>query len=308
MARILLPVGPKRYNDHLHYGFWSRCFQSQGHEVHLYGASAPSRGAGFRYPAYEKGRPMADVAGEVQPDLFVSLGANVRWQGFATVKCPKVAIEGDFHYIKSMRRYAGASLVIARAQREPERATRMSGPSIPVVWVPFSVHVPHLGTPAGKAPPRKHTVFFGGSRSPEHYPVRSAAVDNLRAAGLLSAESVVDGYLPPGRYYRALRRHMFALACTSKWRVEAAKHLEYAAAGCVVLSDGSPGLDTLLPWYRRYEPGQAAALAEQILAKKTRVRENLRRARETQEHVLAYHTDEVRSREVCAMLTDRGLL
>jgi len=250
---------------------------------------------------------MADVAGEVQPDLFVSLGANVRWQGFATVKCPKVAIEGDFHYIKSMRRYAGASLVIARAQREPERATRMSGPSIPVVWVPFSVHRPHLGS-AGPTSPRARTVFFGGSCSAEHYPVRSQAVDNLRAAGLLSGRSAVDGYLPPARYYQELRRHMFGLACTSKWRVEAAKHLEYAAAGCVVLSDGSPGLDALLPWYRKYEPGQAASLVKQILAKKTRVRENLRRARETQEHVLAYHTDEVRSREVCAMLTDRGLL
>lgn len=304
MARILLPVGPPRYNDHLHYGFWSRCFQSQGHEVHLYGPSAPSRGAGFHYPKYVIGRPMTDVEREVQPGLFVSLGANVRWQGFASVRCPKIAIEGDFHYVKSVARYKGAALVITRAQREPARAAVMGGPD--AVWVPFSVHLPHLCDAA--AGPRVRSVFFGGSRSTEHYPVRSAAVDALQGAGLLSRESAVDGYLPPHRYYQTLRRHMFALACTSKWKMEPAKHLEYAAAGCVVLSDGSPGVDQLLPWYRRYEPGNVVALVRQILAKRGRVRENLRRARETQEHVLAYHTDEVRSREVCALLTDRGLL
>lgn len=309
MSRILLPVGPRRYNDHLHYGFWSRCFLSQGHEVHLYGAGATARGRGFKYPTYEPGRPMSDVEREVQPDLFVCLGAVVPRQGFAGARCPKIAIEGDFHYINSLARYRGAELVIARAHREVARATEMPGPAVPVVWVPFSVHEPHLSYPrTSRERRRSQTVFFAGARQAEWYPVRSQAIADLKGAGLLSSHSVLNGYLSAKNYYAALRKHVFAVACTSKWRVEVAKHLEYAAAGCVVLSDGSDGLDELLPWYQKYEPGGCSALVRGILSKKTRIRTNQERARATQEHVLTYHTDEVRSQEVCAMLTERGLL
>lgn len=142
------------------------------------------------------------------------------------------------------------------------------------------------------------------------YPVRRAAIKQLREAGLLARESVVNGYVPTTEYYNLCRRFVFGLACSTVWRYLPVKHLEYAAAGCAVLTDGAPGLDLLLPpkGYLLYTPETVVSLVREIVEDEGRLRQVVQNARQAQQHVLRYHTDETRSAEICSLLEDRGIL
>ncbi len=308
MSRILIPhlsAGKAfLYNYHLHHGFLVRAFESQGHDVIQYGPP-------FSDPlGFDESRTMAQVVDMVKPDLLVSMPTRRVRRHWTAVPVPRVSYVCDFHYWNDVESLNGSALLIVRANNAVKHAAMLGMSLADVHWLPFSFDAEEMA----KAPTvahRSHKVFFAGAaHPPDIYPLRSAAIYELRRRRLLADDSVVDGYVDRPRYCESLKRSLFGLACSSRWRLDIAKHVEIPAAGTILLSDGGDGMNDLFPasMYIRHHGNDAADIVAQILGDPGRLADARAMADVATLWAHEHHTDTLRARQLCSLLKDRGLL
>lgn len=199
--------------------------------------------------------PEVDLAAQVErlaPDyVIVNMKKRVPWlrpEWIARIKRPRAIIEVDFCYEENEYWYEAAQFdgVFFRARVDYERS-KLKGRE----WLPFSVH-PSWVVPSIES--REFAVGFAGTIMPRsNYPVRNLAIETLTAAGLLKRP--VGGQYGES-YMKWWQTVPVGLTCTATPRVDNAKHLIIPAAGCVLLTDGTPGTQMLFPRevYEIYKP------------------------------------------------------
>jgi|6_EtaG_2_1085325.scaffolds.fasta_scaffold03969_3 hypothetical protein len=306
--RVLMPaLGHIRYNNHLHQGFLIDTFLRHGYDLVLYGPDVQHRRKGRVPVLWDPKRPFQRVVRTVRPDLIFWCYPRAKWlkRDWADLgDIPKVVYHSDFHYERHLRMFRGADLVLLRAKTAAQDAERMKGRGGlgDVRWLPFSVDMPIVDSAPGVSA-RVPKVHFSGATQGEPYPARSAALTALRRTGLLGDE-YKHGYHSQVLYYKALKRHMFALACTSAWDLTIAKHVEMLAAGCILLTDGGTGIDDLTGGnYFVYDHGQSAPdLVLRILRDPGLRRDAIAIASRGAEFVRKNHSHLVRGRQLCAQM------
>jgi hypothetical protein len=310
MTRILVPTtGQRRYNDHLHIDFFLSAFARAGLEVIVYGPGAEQRGARAPLP-FDAGRPMASVVRELDPDVYFTLAP--RRSQWAThhgidLDVPKVLYHCDLHYARDGADYRHAQLLLVRAQAHLAHVRALpNAPQVRAHWLPFSVAAAHVPTAQPVSTLRDERVYFAGATDPGIYPKRELALGVLAESLLLARDGVrsVDAYM------HSLTQHALGLTCSSRYRLDTAKHLEIPAAGALLLTDGlAEGLSHLLPdreMYMAFEDArQLRRRLQSLLQARTVLEERAARARA---HVLAHHTDARRGEELIAVMKDAGCL
>jgi len=306
-VKIIVPVPFKiEYNDHLHYGFLFGALRLCGHEVIPYGPGARARGG--EALAYDAARPMSETLRCLGADAIFSRDIDHPWIGWEDAKKAgvlMVAYECDMHYRKNLQLFAGTDLLLVRAARAERSARGMRGYNKigAVRWLPFSFD-PSLVPPREGS--RRESVYFAGARAWWAYPSRSEAIDALLGAGMLSPESAIDKYQPMKQYYAALTKHALGLTCGSIFSLTVAKHLEIAAAGAILLTDGPYGLDRLIPaqWWLRYDPSTVVEQVRQIILDPGLMEGWTEAAAAARAYCYAHHTDARRAMELGEMLND----
>ena len=309
--KVLIPC-PSRmpFNWHLHWGFLIKTFEREGHTVLTYGPGVESLLPATTPIPYREDISMGTIQRELGADLFVTMGSNSLWLGWHDVSCPKASLFTDFHYLKHLRDFSGCDILFVRARRFVKDAESLGGRGDlgRIEWLPFS-YDQELMEKASEAMKRRWLVFFAGSSAGEHYPIRSSAVAALRSAGLLSRDSAVGVYHHLGEYYARMKRNLFGLTCSSRWRVNVAKHIEIPAAGAVLLTDAGPedGMGRLLPeeLYVRYTPENVVDVVRRMVEEPEMAEEI---GHQAQKHCEEHHTDKVRAKEMCAVLREEGML
>ena len=246
-----LVVGDRsgKYNSHLHFDFFEKELRALGHDVLRWRGQ---KGEGSFLRAVDSFGP--DVVVDHKPWAlgrdWIELPSSVK----------RVAVMIDYHYQARARDELFAADMVLFRHKEHVSVARgahgLVGPKL--AWLPFSVDSAVL--PRHIQAQKKHKLLFLGNSMASVYPMRAAVLRECR--------SVVrsPGRILPYKNYLALAgQHRFGLTCKSKYNIDPAKMLEYAAVGCIPLCDSSPGQDDLLPGLSfHYEsPGDVLRIVNQ---------------------------------------------
>lgn len=194
----------------------------------------------------EQIEPEVDVAAHVEriaPDcVVVNMKKRVPWlrpETIARIRRPKAIVEVDFCYEPNEYWYEASEFdaVFFRARVDYEKS-KLKGKQ----WLPFSVHPSWIVPTIDE---REFAVGFAGTIVPRsNYPVRNLAIETLAKAGLLKRPL---GWQYGESYMRWWQRVPIGLTCTAVYGIDNAKHLIIPAAGCLLLTDGTPGTPLLFP-------------------------------------------------------------
>ena len=225
---------------------------------------------------------------------------------------PRVAYVCDIHRLKDISMLAGIQLLIVRANRFESWVRKLVGGNKikHVHWLPFSVDMAAVDRVPEPAVREAKAILVGGHRN-EPWPVRHQSMVALIKAGLLSKKStsnVGDRYFG-SQYFAMVKSAVLGLACTTRWRLEPAKHIEFPACGTALMTDGSPGVEKLFPneLYIKYNVGNVVDTVRSIVTDPVRLAEVKLMAKESSQWVRGHHTNEIRAKELGEMLSAAGI-
>ncbi len=294
-----------RYNYHLHDGFFAKAFQQLGYRVVHYGRVAQRTTDG----PFPVSVPLPEVVRQVRPVccLGIELDRPLYLQEVRGV--PRIAYVCDVHRLNTVDMLAGVDLLLVRALRFVDWVRKLHGGSNigRVEWLPFSYDqqlVDSIPDPRRRA---RNVIFLGGFRR-EPWPARRDAMFLLNRAGLLSERSAKRvGYRLYGRqYFETLKSSILGLTCTTRWRLNPAKHFEIPACGTVLMTDGAQGMDQILPadLYVKYQPPTVVDTVRRALADDHRLRQM---AVDSRAYMRTHHTDAIRAKELREILGSMGI-
>jgi hypothetical protein len=297
-----------RYNYRLHEGFFEQAFGLLGYDVIHYGNVAKNTKNGI-YHDYEN---VQDVVKKARPAFCfgVELDDPIYLRQIRGV--PRVAYVCDIHRLKDVSMLAGVQLLIVRSSRFEAWVRKLrSGDKIKhVCWLPFSVDMAAVDRVPEPAEREAKVILVGGHRN-EPWPVRHQSMVALMKADLLSkrSTSIVGERRFGDKYFETVKSCVLGLACTTRWRLEPAKHIEFPACGTALMTDGSPGVEKLFPshLYIKYGVDSAVDVVRSIVTNPARLAEIRVMARESSEWVRSHHTNEIRARELGEMLVAAGI-
>jgi len=213
-------------------GLWLELAKT--HDVILWGAGRPG---------YERGAPLADVAGDADLALLAdpaSKGAEA-WD-CSGLRCRKAAVLVDTHHGRRRRAAwiarQGVDLVLLRA-RDHAPAFRALLPGTRVEWLPFGFD-PIVFHDYGEA--RVHDVAIVGHLGVDAYPVRERARRVLLDQDRFSVlDACIAGDRPPlltgEGYARVLGMARVAIATCGIPRYVHQKYLEIPACGTLLVGN-----------------------------------------------------------------------
>lgn len=312
MATILMVRGGVRdvgrYNYHLHERFFERAFTWAGHRLVHYGRVAGETKDGPI--SFDPKLDVRTVAREVKADLVVSIELNQPVMNAELGSLPRLVYVCDLHRVKSLQMLGGADLMIVRAKAFEALVPKLPGGRLVrhVHWLPFSFNQQTMDS-IPERQPRYPLVTFGGSIRQEPWPVRREALLALHDAALVSPDVRVMRHDPLPLYYQSLKSSMLGLACSTRWKLNPAKHIEIPAAGGVLLTDGSPGMAELLPrdLYEVYTPSTIVGLVRGLVSSKEKQSELRARGIRAAAHARAHHSDERRAEQLLGLLDRYGM-
>lgn len=313
MATILMVRGgvrdAGRYNYHLHERFFERAFAGAGHQLVHYGRVAVGTKDG-PIP-FDSKLDVRAVARKMKADLVVSIELNQPVMNAQLGSLPRLAYVCDLHRVKSLQMLGGADLMVVRAKSFEALVPKLPGGGLVrhVHWLPFSFDQQMMDS-IPERQSRYPLVTFGGSIRQEPWPVRREAILALHDAALVSPDVRVMRHDPLPLYYQSLKSSMLGLACSTRWKLNPAKHVEVPAAGGVLLTDGSPGMAELLPkdLYEIYAPSTVVGLVRSLVASKEKRDELRARGIRAAAYARAHHSDERRAAQLFELLDRYGML
>ena len=285
MLFLIPSPAPNRYNYHLHVGSFVAGLTALGHTVATYGSSGK-----LTYHR-EKHRDVLQLIDKIRPDVYISLAPDVEWHQVkeAGRRFPHMITVGsvaDFHYKPNMRTFECCDLILLRGQNHIASVRADSR----IRWYPFSVDETQMPAFVSWAD-RGRRVFFAGAAQADVYPVREAATRVLQTAKLLDTTGSYLGYK---HYLERAAKCRFSLSCQSKYKIQPAKLVEYAAAGTIPLFDDQAYGEAVVPHVLPYRPETLVAqIRREVLVDDWATKAQANRA-----HVLAHHTHKIRAQQL----------
>jgi len=314
MARFVLCYGlgrvPSRFNDGLHLGFFERALRDYGHEAVDYGPPRPGEKTGPL--PYDPTRTARDVMKELDGDVYLHMEG---WRGTEMLSTlpssvPSIGYVVDWHRARYRNWVSMPDVLFYRAQafRESLVEHRPKKSRRTCVFLPFSVDEKAISS-LEQTEERERRVLFVGAARVDDYPMRKRWIPKLRKEGLLAKGSSVSPAYDHKKYLQYIRDAAAAFACTGTLGLPHAKHLEIAACGTLLFTDGHPCLDALLPRgsYVAYGNRDVVDLSRRWLDSKQDDKRN-KKAQVARRHVLAHHTHAVRARQMLKHLDDLGIV
>ncbi len=297
-----------RYNYRLHEGFFESALSFLGYDIVHYGQAAQ----GTRHGPYDACRDVNEVVRIVKPVfcLGVELNDPVYIQQVKGV--PRVAYVCDIHRLKTVEMLAGVQLLLVRAQRFESWVRKLSGGNRikQVTWLPFSVDMKSVDR-VPEPQRREPLVILAGGHRREPWPVRHCSMIALMKAGLLHTRSTckVGSRYFNDDYFRIVKSCVLGLACTTRWKLNPAKHVEFPACGTALMTDGAPGIDLLIPkeLYIKYTVENVVKTVRSIVTDPVRLAEVRAMGKESSDYVRAHHSNEIRAKELAAILNSAGI-
>lgn len=249
-----------------------------------------------------------DQIRDLRPDLMLwSQAPDVPFPDDLIKKGKHVLYWCDAHWANTGSADQARSWVDLIITRSLAGLHKLESLQLPAVYIPFSVDEASIPTPTARPRDRVPLVSFAGATDASLYPNRTRAIEALAAAQLLDNRQrpSTERGMTHLDYMRFLSEHPITLTCSCSFRVLHAKHLETLAAGSALLSDGRAlemaAMPDLIPenLYLTYTPETVVDIVRRALNDPDRLDDLAQRG---QAHVLAHHTDAIRTREVAALL------
>jgi len=297
-----------RYNYRLHEGFFEQAFGLLGYDVIHYGAVAKKTKNGI----YHDHENVQDVVRKAKPAFCFGVELDQPRYIQQIRGVPRVAYVCDVHRLKDISMLVGVQLLIVRANRFESWVRKLVGGNKikHVRWLPFSVDMAAVDRVPEPVEREAKVILVGGHRE-EPWPVRHKSMVALIKAGLLSkrSTSTVGARYFGNKYFEMVKSCVLGLACTTRWRLEPAKHIEFPACGTALMTDGSPGVEKLFPneLYIKYSVENAVDTVRSIVTNPARLAEVSLMAKEASEWVRTHHTNEIRARELGEFLRAAGI-
>lgn len=297
-----------RYNYRLHEGFFESAFSFLGYDIVHYGTPAH----GTRHGPYDSYANVNDVVKAVKPSFCLGIELNDPLYLQQVRGVPRVAYVCDIHRLQDVGMLAGVQLLLVRAQRFESWVRKLPGGNKikQVTWLPFSVDMKAVDrVPEPKE--REAKVILAGGHRNEPWPVRHQSMVALLKAGLLSLRStckVGQRYFNDD-YFKIVKSCVLGLACSTRWKLNPAKHVEFPACGTALMTDGSPGMERFLPkeLYIKYTVENVVQTVRSIVTDPVRMAEVRAMGKQSSDYIRSHHTNEIRARELATILCAAGI-